>query len=102
MEKWRIWAEIDSSAGNRQRGRKGEGLYAEMRGGVSEAVRIVGVPTRRDADIAQTEQAFDRRPLADIVALGEMADPLQQVADNESANAPIPGKEEQHHDAADG
>lgn len=67
-----------------------------------EAVGIVGVPARCDADVRQSEQAFDRRPFANIVALGEMADPLQQIAEYESANAPIPIREEQHHEAADG
>jgi hypothetical protein len=31
-----------------------------------------------------------------------MADPLQQVADDDGANAPIPGPEEQQDAAADG
>ena len=67
-----------------------------------EAVGIVGVPARCDADVGPSEQAFDRRPFTDIVALGKMADPLQQIAENESADAPIPIREEQHHEAADG
>ena len=73
-----------------------------MRGGESEAVRIIGVPARRDANIGQAEKAFNCGPFADIVALGQMADPLQQVSGHEGADAPIPGPNEEKDDAADG
>ena len=77
-------------------------ISARRNGCVLEAVGIVGVPARRDADIGQPEQAFDRRPFADIVTLGKVADPLQQIAENDCADAPIPIPEEEHDNAADG
>src|SRR5690348_16184454 len=45
-----------------------------------QTIRIFGIPARRDADVGQTEQALDGRPLTQVIALGEMADVLEHVA----------------------
>src|SRR5947209_5626133 len=69
----------------------------------SKAVGVVRFPARRDADVGQAEQALDRGPLADVVALRQVADPLQQVADDERRQRPVPlvGKEQQEGQAGD-
>src|SRR5579875_1931364 len=99
--KWKTWAEMNSSTGVKPRKGERRPLSAAQRDSRSEAIWIIGVPARRDADVGQAEQTFDGRPFADIVPLGAMADPLQQIAGNDRSHAPIPGQEKEQDDAAD-
>src|SRR6266545_3772462 len=63
------------------------------------------LPARRNADVGQAEEAFDARPLAEVVALDAMADVLQDVSQDKGADAPVPlvpRQGEQQDDAGDG
>src|SRR6516162_8746878 len=49
------------------------------------------LPPRRHSDVGQAEQGLDACPLSHVVALGRMAHPLKEVADEQSTHSPIPG-----------
>src|SRR5262249_43281693 len=67
------------------------------------ARRWVGrLPARRNANVGHTEEPLDAGPLADVVALGAVADVLQKIADDECRGAPEPFRVEPHGDAAEG
>jgi len=53
---------------------------------------VLGVllPARRDADVGETEQALDSRPLAHVVAFDAVARPLQDVTGNDCRYPPVP------------
>ena len=55
-----------------------------------QAIWVLWVPTRRNADVGHTEETLDRGPFAEVVALGTMADPLKEIAHYQGGDAPVP------------
>ena len=47
---------------------------------------------RRDPHVRETEKTLDAGPLTDVVAFGQVADPLQEIAEDQTAHSPIPGQ----------
>ncbi len=70
----------------------GEGSFW---GGSLENVGVSRVPARGNANIRKAKQSFDGRPFAKVVAFEAMADPLQQIADDDRCQAPRPRKKQQ-------